>query len=412
MVDLSATVNLKGSAPWSVLFERMDLTQDGMMGNGTRWPDVRHKVMVVYGTRPEGIKVAPLIKALESDPYLVPIVAVTAQHREMLDQVNRLFDIVPDVDLNLMTHGQTLNCIAGNVISGMDRVLAEYEPDAVIVQGDTTTVVGAAMAAFYREIPVVHLEAGLRSGDISSPFPEEANRKMVSQIARVHLAPTEVSRSNLLAEGVPAENIHVIGNTVIDALQWAVDRPVIFRMPELRVLESDDRRVLLVTTHRRENLGSNMVSVGKAMRELATRYPDLLIIWPAHKNPKVRAAIGPQIQDLDNVVSIEPVEYGEFSHLINASDIVLTDSGGIQEEAPSLGKPVLVLRENTERPEAVDAGTVKLIGTATETIISEVSRLLDDKKAYRDMANAVNPYGDGHAAARSVNILNELLGKD
>ncbi len=368
------------------------------------------RVMVIYGTRPEAIKMAPVIKSLEADSYLTPIVVVTAQHREMLDQVNQVFGIVPDVDLNMMAHGQSLNSIAGSVISKIDEVLAEFEPDAVVVQGDTTTVMGAAIAAFNREVPVVHLEAGLRSGDINSPFPEEANRKIVSQIARVHLAPTTVSRSNLLADGVPEENIHVIGNTVIDALQWAVERPVKFSLPELQALESDDRRVLLVTTHRRENLGENMVNIGKALRNLATHYPDLLIIWPAHKNPKVRASIAPQIQDLDNVISIEPVEYGEFSHLINASDIVLTDSGGIQEEAPSLGKPVLVLRENTERPEAIDAGTVKLIGTATETIISEVSRLLDDKTAYREMANAVNPYGDGHSAGRSVDILNELLG--
>lgn len=368
------------------------------------------RVMVIYGTRPEAIKMAPVIKSLEADSYLTPIVVVTAQHREMLDQVNQVFGIVPDVDLNMMAHGQSLNSIAGSVISKIDEVLAEFEPDAVVVQGDTTTVMGAAIAAFNREVPVVHLEAGLRSGDINSPFPEEANRKIVSQIARVHLAPTTVSRSNLLADGVPEENIHVIGNTVIDALKWAVARPVKFSLPELQALESDDRRILLVTTHRRENLGENMVNIGKAMRNLATHYPDLLIIWPAHKNPKVRTSIAPQIQDLDNVISIEPVEYGEFSHLINASDIVLTDSGGIQEEAPSLGKPVLVLRENTERPEAVDAGTVKLIGTATETIISEVARLLDDKTAYREMANAVNPYGDGHSAGRSVDILNELLG--
>lgn len=386
------------------------LVQGGVVSRRRVTSGHRHKVMVVYGTRPEAIKVAPIIKALEADPNLQPIVVVTAQHREMLDQVNQVFGIEPDVDLNLMAHGQSLNSIAGSVVSKIDDVLVEHEPDAVVVQGDTTTVMGAAIAAFNREIRVVHLEAGLRSGDINSPFPEEANRKIVSQIARVHLAPTMVSRSNLLADGVPDENIHVIGNTVIDALQWAVERPVEFSLPELQALETDERRVLLVTTHRRENLGDNMVNIGKAMRHLATQYPDLLIVWPAHKNPKVRASIAPQIEDLDNVISIEPVEYGEFSHLINASDIVLTDSGGIQEEAPSLGKPVLVLRENTERPEAVDAGTVKLIGTATEKIISEVSRLLDDKKAYRDMANAVNPYGDGHSAGRSVDILNELLG--
>lgn len=368
--------------------------------------------MVIYGTRPEAIKVAPVIKALEADSALTPVVVVTAQHREMLDQVNEVFGIVPDVDLNLMAHGQTLNGIAGSVITKIDGVLETHAPDAVVVQGDTTTVMGAAIAAFNREIPVVHLEAGLRSGDINSPFPEEANRKIVSQIARVHLAPTMLSRSNLLAEGVPDGNIHVIGNTVIDALQWAVARPAEFSLPELKALGAHDRRVLLVTTHRRENLGENMANIGKAMRHLATNYPDLLIIWPAHKNPKVRASISPQIDDLDNVISIEPVEYGEFSHLINASDIVLTDSGGIQEEAPSLGKPVLVLRENTERPEAVDAGTVRLIGTATDTVISEVSRLLDDDTAYHNMANAVNPYGDGHSAGRSVDILKALLGSE
>ena len=328
--------------------------------------------MVVYGTRPEAIKVAPVIKALQADSNLEPIIVVTAQHRDMLDQVNRVFEINPDVDLNLMAHGQTLNTIAGSVISKIDEVLADHEPDAVVVQGDTTTVMGAAIAAFNREIPVVHLEAGLRSGDINSPFPEEANRKIVSQIARVHLAPTMVSRSNLLADGVSDENIHVIGNTVIDALQWAVERPVEFTLPELQALESDDRQVLLVTTHRRENLGDNMVNIGKAMRHLAIRYPDLLIVWPAHKNPKVRASIAPQIEDVDNVISIEPVEYGDFSHPIKCLRHRAHRLRRNPGRCPASGKPVLVLRENTERPEAVDAGTVKLIGTATEKIISEV----------------------------------------
>lgn len=373
---------------------------------------VKPVVMVIYGTRPEAIKVAPVIKALEDDPRLTPVVVVTAQHREMLDQVNEVFDITPNVDLNLMAHGQTLNGIAGTVISKIDEVLEAHKPDAVIVQGDTTTVMGAAIAAFNREIPVVHLEAGLRSGDINSPFPEEANRKIVSQIARIHLAPTEVSRANLLADGVPDENIHVIGNTVIDALHWAVARPTENTIPELEDGAAEDKRVLLVTTHRRENLGENMVNIGRAMRRLALDYPDLLIVWPAHKNPRVRASIAPQIEDLENVLSIEPVEYGAFSHLIARSDIVLTDSGGIQEEAPSLGKPVLVLRENTERPEAVDAGTVRLIGTATNRIVTEVSTLLDDEKAYSSMANAVNPYGDGLSSGRSVDILAELLLRD
>lgn len=364
--------------------------------------------MVIYGTRPEAIKVAPVIKALEDDPTLTPIVVVTAQHREMLDQVNEVFDIVPDVDLNLMAHGQTLNTIAGNVITRIDAVLADYEPDAVVVQGDTTTVMGSAIAAFNREIPVVHLEAGLRSGDIKSPFPEEANRKIVSQIARVHLAPTTRSRANLLAEGVPDENIHVIGNTVIDALHWAVARPVDFTIPELQNVNDNNRRVLLVTTHRRENLGENMINIGRAMRELATRYPDLLVVWPAHKNPKIRASIEPQIEGLNNVLSIEPVEYGEFSHLIARSDLILTDSGGIQEEAPSLGKPVLVLRKNTERPEAIDAGTVKLIGTDTKRIVEAVTDLLDETEAYEQMSRAVNPYGDGHSAKRAIAILHDL----
>lgn len=367
------------------------------------------KVMVVYGTRPEAIKVAPLVKALVADPYLVPVVVVTAQHREMLDQVNQTFGIVPDVDLNLMAHGQTLNAIAGQVIMKIDCVLASYKPDAVVVQGDTTTVVSAAIAAFYREIPVVHLEAGLRSGDIDSPFPEEANRKLVSQIARVHLAPTMVSRANLLSEGVPDEHIYVTGNTVIDALHWAVAQPLAERSAGLNNFRKNYRRVLLVTAHRRENLGGNMVSIGRALRHLATFYPDLLIVWPAHKNPKIRNLIGPQIDDLKNVLTVEPVGYVEFSHLIADADIVLTDSGGIQEEAPSLGKPVLVLRDNTERPEAVDAGTVKLIGTNAQRIIDEVSKLLDDTVTYRTMANAVNPYGDGHSAARIVGIISDLL---
>lgn len=367
------------------------------------------RVMVVYGTRPEAIKVAPVIKALEQDEQLTPIVVVTAQHREMLDQVNEVFDICPDVDLNLMAHGQSLNRIVGSVITKIDEVLDSSRPDAVLVQGDTTTVMGASIAAFNREIPVVHLEAGLRSGDINSPFPEEANRKLVSQIARIHLAPTELSRRNLLNDGVIDANIYVIGNTVIDALHWAVSRPARLSIPELASVARDGRRVLLVTTHRRENLGENMNNIGKAMRRLALTYSDLLIVWPAHKNPKVRESIAPHVHDLENVISAEPLEYGEFSHLIATSDIVLTDSGGIQEEAPSLGKPVLVLRENSERPEAVDAGTVKLIGTEADRIVAEVSQLLDDRTAYVAMANAVNPYGDGLSADRTVAVIKKLF---
>lgn len=366
-------------------------------------------VMIVFGTRPEAIKVAPVIKELQRDECLSPLVVVTAQHREMLDQVNNVFGIVPDVDLDLMVHGQTLNGIAGTVMGEIDAVFDHYVPDAVLVQGDTTTVMSAAIAAFNRQIPVVHLEAGLRSGDITSPFPEEANRKLVAQIAAIHFAPTNSARENLLAEGVANENIHVVGNTVIDALYWAVECAAGPLPPELSSVEDSGRRVLLVTAHRRENLGQRMVDIGTALRKLAYAYPDLLIVWPAHKNPKVRSLISPQLEGLDNVISIEPVGYSDFSRLISCSHIVLTDSGGLQEEAPSLGKPVLVLRENTERTEAVDAGTVRLIGTNPDRIFAEVSCLLDNEVAYQEMANAVNPYGDGNSARQCVEILKKRL---
>lgn len=367
-------------------------------------------LMIVFGTRPEAIKLAPVIKAVEADGSLGILTVVTAQHREMLDQVNDLFGIVPNIDLNLMTQGQTLNGITRSVVGGIGEVLERCKPNAILVQGDTTSVVAAAIAAFNQEIPVIHLEAGLRSGDLTSPFPEEGNRRIVSQIAHFHLAPTQLSSDNLVAEGVPRSRIRVIGNTVIDALRWAVSRPIAFSDSSLACALEGNRRILLVTTHRRENIGNNMADIGRAMRRLALERPDLLIIWPAHKNPEVRFSITPYVDDVDNVLSIEPVGYAEFVHLINTSHIVLTDSGGIQEEAPSLGKPVLVLRENTERPEAVDAGTVKLIGTSTQAIVAEVSKLLDDETAYRDMANAVNPYGDGHSARRAVDILRGLFG--
>ena len=369
----------------------------------------RPAVMVVYGTRPEAIKVAPVIKALEESEKLDVISVITAQHREMLDQVNEVFEVTPDVDLNLMKPGQTLNEIAARVLTSIDETIAEHQPAAVLVQGDTTTVMAAGIAAFNRSIPVVHLEAGLRSGDLFSPFPEEGNRKLVSQIASLHLAPTEVSKANLLHDGVDESDIVVTGNTVIDALHWAVERPREFTDPVLNEVADSGRQIILVTTHRRENLGSNMENIGRAMRVLAERYPDAVLVWPAHKNPKVRETIKPHIEDLANVISIEPVAYGEFAHLIGASHIVLTDSGGIQEEAPSLGKPVLVLRENTERPEAVDAGTVKLIGAQEADIVREVSALMDSEDAYQAMAQAVNPYGDGKSAQRCVDAMGELL---
>lgn len=367
-------------------------------------------VLTVFGTRPEAIKVAPLIRAIEASSSLNSRTLVTAQHREMLDQVNDLFGIVPDTDLNIMAKGQTLNGIASRVIAELDTALAENAPDAVLVQGDTTTVMGASIAAFNCGIPVIHLEAGLRSGNLHSPFPEEANRKLTSQLSALHLAPTPRSRDNLLAEGISPADVVVTGNTVIDALHLAVDMNVAPTDPIVTDYVAADRPKLLVTTHRRENLGSAMENIGDALAQLAAARPDLLILLPAHRNPLVREAVLPRVEKFENVLVTEPLSYGEFTTVMAASDVVLTDSGGIQEEAPSLGKPVLVMRENTERPEAVDAGSVKLVGTDTNLIVAEVARLFDDSLAYDSMAKSVNPYGDGRAAARSVAAIEALLG--
>jgi UDP-N-acetylglucosamine 2-epimerase (non-hydrolysing) len=289
-------------------------------------------------------------------------------------------------------------------------VLDRERPDAVIVQGDTSTVAAASIAAFYRQVPVVHVEAGLRSGDISSPFPEEANRKLTSQVAALHLAPTSTSRDNLVREDVAPSTIAVTGNTVIDALLHTVEQGIAFTDPQLAGAEASGRPIMLVTTHRRENWGGAMEGVGRALRTLATRYPEQLVVLPAHRNPIVREAVLPHLEGLTNVLVTEPLAYGEFTRLMAASTVVLTDSGGVQEEAPSLGKPVLVMRENTERPEAVEAGTVRLIGTDEQRIVDEVSRLVDDRDHYASMANAVNPYGDGHAARRSVAAIQHLFG--
>lgn len=370
------------------------------------------KIMTVYGTRPEAIKVAPIIKALEESDNFESIPVVTGQHREMLDSVNKLFGIEPVRDLNIMSAKQGLNGIVAKVIKGLDAVYAEFEPDAVIVQGDTSTVMGAAIAAFNRQIPVVHVEAGLRSGDINSPFPEEANRKLTSQISKLHLAPTSTSKANLLREALPEKEIVVTGNSVIDALLEVVEKPVEFTdqtVAEL-VAQKDDAPIVLVTTHRRENLGESMQNIGRAVATLAVKYPGYRFLLPAHKNPLVRENVLPHLEGLKNVFVTEPLAYAEFAHVIAASRIVLTDSGGVQEEAPSLGKPVLVMRENTERPEAVEAGTVRLVGTDYDRIVEEVSALIDDEKHFASMANAVNPYGDGKAAARAVAAIEELFG--
>lgn len=353
---------------------------------------------------------APIVLALEASPDFDCVVTVTGQHREMLDQVNELFGIKPAHDLNILQHGQSLSDILTRTVDGLEQLFRESRPDAVIVQGDTTTSTAAAIAAFYRGIPVVHAEAGLRSGNLLSPFPEEANRKLTSQITSLHLAPTATSKANLLAEGVAAEDIVVTGNTVIDALLTTVDRDIPFSDHKLEDLARTGGKILLVTTHRRENQGGAMQAIGRALARLADAEPDMTIVLPAHKNPVVRDAVLPAIEGRSNVIVTEPLAYGEFTRLLSLAHIVLTDSGGVQEEAPSLGKPVLVMRENTERPEAVTAGTVRLIGTDEDRIFREVTGLLHNREAFDAMANAVNPYGDGRAAARTVAAVAALLG--
>jgi len=369
-----------------------------------------HTIMPIFGTRPEAIKMAPIVRALMESELFECVVTVTGQHREMLDQVNELFGITPDHDLNILQPGQSLTDIMTRTMSGLDTLFAAGKPDAVIVQGDTTTSTAGAIAAFYHGIPVVHVEAGLRSGNLLSPFPEEANRKITSQIASLHLAPTTTSRANLLAEGVAAADIVVTGNSVIDALLTTVDKQVPFTDPALESLAASGRRILLVTTHRRENQGDAMRGVGRALARIADAEPELTIVLPAHKNPVVREAVLPALDGKPNVVVTEPLAYGEFTRMLSLAHIVLTDSGGVQEEAPSLGKPVLVMRDNTERPEAVEAGTVALIGTDEERIVAEVSRLLHDASHFEAMANAVNPYGDGLASDRTIAAIAELLG--
>lgn len=368
------------------------------------------QVMVIYGTRPEAVKMAPLIKALEASDVLEPVVVSTGQHKEMLDQVNNWFGITPDLDLKVFKDGQSLTELASRILDGLPKVFRDRKPDVVVVQGDTTTVAIAALACFYNQIPVVHLEAGLRSGDIHSPFPEEANRKIAGQVTALHLAPTSASRDNLLREDFNPELITVTGNTVIDALNWTAAHEVEFSDERLAAEAKAGRKMVLLTTHRRENWGEPMEHIGQAIAELAQRFPEYLFVFPAHKNPKVRAAVVPVVERLENVVVVEPLDYPEFVHAQRWADVILTDSGGVQEEAPSFAKPVLVLRDNTERPEAVDAGTVKLIGTDKDRIVAETAELLENAEAYARMSKAVNPYGDGRAAERSVAAIAQLLG--
>lgn len=329
----------------------------------------------------------------------------------MLDQVLELFDIEPDFDLDIIEPGQTLTDVTTRALSGLSPLMAEVAPDMVVVQGDTTTTFAGALAAFYHQVPVAHMEAGLRTWERYSPFPEEVNRSMTTRLTNLHLAPTSTSKANLLQEGISPADIVVTGNTVIDALLWTVDAKVRYEDPVLDRLEADGRRILLVTAHRRESWGEGMKSIGSALRGIAIDEPDLQIVFPIHRNPVVREAIVPMIEDLPNVIVTEPQAYGSFARLLNAAHVVLTDSGGVQEEAPSLGKPVLVMRDSTERPEAVDAGTVKLVGTDAKTIWSSVMNLLHDQDAYRSMANAVNPYGDGYAADRTVDCMAHFFGE-
>ncbi|WP_413316658.1 UDP-N-acetylglucosamine 2-epimerase (non-hydrolyzing) [Agrococcus sp. 1P02AA] len=370
----------------------------------------QHKVMTVYGTRPEAIKVATVIDALERDDRFESIAVVTGQHREMLDQVNAMFSITPKHDLDLMKPGQPLNGIVSRAIAGIDELILAEQPDVVIVQGDTSTAMAAAIAAFNRQVTVVHLEAGLRTGNIDSPFPEEANRKLIGQVAKLHLAPTKGSRDNLLHESVEPSTIVVTGNTVIDALLEASSWDTVPTDPAVARALDSGKPIILATMHRRENLGDSMDAIGRALATLADEHSDHIVILPVHRNPVVREAVLPHLEGKENVIVTEPLPYAEFTKAMAAARIVLTDSGGVQEEAPSLGKPVLVMRENTERPEAVDAGTVRLVGTDYERIVFEANHLLNDADAYAAMANAVNPYGDGRASARSVAAIAALLG--
>ena len=361
------------------------------------------KVMTVFGTRPEAIKMAPLVLELQKHSDLItPVVAVTAQHREMLDQVLHLFRIQPNYDLDIMAAGQTLFDITTKVMRGLDGVLEAERPDLVLVHGDTTTTFAGALAAYYHQIPVGHVEAGLRTGNKYSPFPEEMNRKLTGCLADLNFAPTEVSEANLLAEHVPPETIFVTGNTVIDALHHTVQDDFAFADERLQRVDFARKRVILVTTHRRENLGEPMRHVYKALRQLVEEFDDVEIVFPVHKNPKVREIVQEELGGLEKVKLIDPLDYEPFANLMHRAHLILTDSGGVQEEAPALGKPVLVLRNTTERPEAVAAGTVKLVGTDRERVYEETKRLLTDEATYSRMAEAVNPYGDGEAARRII----------
>ena len=371
-------------------------------------------ILIIFGTRPEAIKLFPVVAALRADPRFKVRVCVSAQHRGMLDQVLEIAGIVPDHDLDLMKPDQTLDGLTAALLTGLGRVMDLEQPARVIVQGDTATAMCGALAAYYRKIPVDHVEAGLRSGDIYQPWPEEVNRKIIGTIASLHFAPTDVSAAALIAENVDPARVHVTGNTVIDALHWvtariAAEPTLASGLAELEA-RFKGKRIIGVTSHRRENFGGGLENIAEAIRRIAAR-DDVAIIFPVHPNPNVRAVMDRALVGLGNVAMIEPLDYPHFAHLLSLAEIMLTDSGGVQEEAPALGKPVLVMRETTERPEGVTAGTAKLVGTDADNIVTEIFTLLDDKAAYEAMARAYNPFGDGQTARRIVELLGNEIGR-
>ncbi|WP_152055355.1 non-hydrolyzing UDP-N-acetylglucosamine 2-epimerase [Aliarcobacter butzleri] len=375
------------------------------------------KVLLIFGTRPEAIKMAPLTKAFQNEKDIQLKVCVTAQHREMLDQVLDIFDIKPDYDLNIMKAGQDLFDVTSNVLLGLRSILNDFNPDIVLVHGDTTTTSSASLAAYYNKIKVGHIEAGLRTNDIYSPWPEEANRQITGVLANYHFAPTTTSANNLLKENKNPNDIIVTGNTVIDALFLALDKiennldlenKIINSLNTQYILKSS-RKIILVTGHRRENFGEGFINICEALKTIAINNPDIDIVYPVHLNPNVQKPVKEILKNISNIYLIEPLQYECFIYLMNKSYFIITDSGGVQEEAPSLGKPVLVMRNTTERPEAVDAGTVKLVGTNKEVIIREAQKLIDNRKEYEQMSKAHNPYGDGLASERIVKFIREII---
>ena len=373
----------------------------------------KKKIISVFGTRPEAIKMAPLVKEIEKNEYMESVLVVTAQHREMLDQVLELFDLKPDYDLDIMKANQSLTDITANVLQGLDKIFAKEKPDMVLVHGDTSTTFTASLAAYYKQIPLGHVEAGLRSGDLYSPFPEEGNRILTGHLASWHFSPTKRAKENLLRENIAEDKIFITGNTVIDALMETVAK-----IEEKKFTENtnfpcstiaEDDKIILVTAHRRENHGKPLKDIFKALLDIHRDFPDVKIVFPVHRNPKVKELADQMLGGKERIILTEPLEYEEFSYLMNKAFLILTDSGGIQEEAPALGKPVLVLRENTERPEAVEAGTVQLLGTDSIIIYESVKKLLTEKESYDRIVRAINPYGDGKAAKRTVAALGQIF---